>query len=525
MQHNRGAVVPRLLSLAAGALLLFATTACDSRQEQADTLAQQASALAEAGDRLGAVEAINKAIALRDDNADYFLLLATIQYRGGEPVEAFLAARRALELDAINLNALMLVANVGMQIGQIDEANEAAQKILTLEPNSLVGLQVQGLYQLYRDKTEDAEATARKILSLNPTDEAGTIISARIMAKKRDLEGALAFIRTAMQQSTATPSLVITEINLARALRRPEEMLAAFERLATMVPDRSASLRLDEINLLYKLGHVDRARARTAEMLARRSTGARDLALLQRIWFEFDRTPFTRESVKAAKDWSDPIAMLSIGRYLLWQGQPQLADDLFFSFPESLRPIGFAMHLRAALLLGYEDLARTTGQQVLESDTDNVDALLLRSTFEERAGKIDFAIEAAQRALNSDQTDPEIYVILARLHAKAGAKWRASQMYEDGMRQLPQNFLLIEHYTQFLHELGNKSRAVSVSRTFARSLPSSVLAWTIMARQCDWAGDAACAAEAAKGKADAATRYQVDDSPGAAPDRGLLGRF
>jgi tetratricopeptide (TPR) repeat protein len=523
-RHLWSARLSRLLMTGAFALLLL-PAACKGPTERADEFAQKASQLAEAGDRLGAIAAIQQAIALRDDNASYFLLQASIELRSNHPVEGFLAARRALELDAANIDALSIVSNIGMQIGQVDESYDAATRLLVLDPASLIGLQSKGLYELFKNRYVDAEATAQRLLQISPSDTAGIIIHARVLAKTGKLEDALAFINDRLAQSSPSAALVITQINLNRSLGKPEEMLKGFAQLDELAPTRSAALRLDEINLLYKLGRTADAREKTVALLSSRSPDVGDLAALQRIWWQYDPKPFDRQTLQAAKDWGDPIVLFAIGRYFLWQGEPQLADDAFFAFPAALRSPCFAIHLRAQLELGDAAGSRSLNDKVLARDGENVDGLLLRAEFEERDGRRDRAIESVQRALNVDQTNPEIYVMLAELNAKAGDKTRARQSFEDGLQQMPQDFLLIQRYTQFLHQSGNKSRAVSVSRAFARALPSSTKAWTIMAQQCAWAADAACAAEAAAGRTAAAARFSVDDPPGTAPDRGLLGKF
>ncbi|MBO9581947.1 MAG: hypothetical protein J7498_13730 [Sphingobium sp.] len=511
--------------MAAAFGLLLALLACQAPSERADDYAQRASQLADAGNRLGALEAIQKAIALRDDNAAYFLLQASIELRSGHPVEAFLAGRRALELDAASVDALSLVANVGMQVGQFDEAYDASTRLLALDPASLIGLQTKGLYELLKNRYADAEATSRQLLQISPADMAGIIIHARVLAKTKKIEEALAFVNERLAQSSQSPALLITQINLNRALGKPEEMAKGFAELDQVAPDRSATLRLDEINLLYQLGRTADARARTIALLGTKSLDVAAMTTLQRIWWQYDPKPFDRQSLEAAKAWGDPMLLFGIAHYFLWQGEYQLADDTFFSFPEALRAPCFAIHLRAQARLGDAAEARRLNDRILERDGENVDALLLRAAFEEQDGHRDRAIESVQRALNVDQTNPEIYVTLAALNARTGDKGRAQQLFEEGLQQMPQDFLLIQHYTQFLHQSGNRSRAVSVSRAFARALPSSVKAWTIMAQQCAWAADAACAAEAAAGRTAAATRFGVDEPPGAAPDRGLLGKF
>ena len=523
-KNGRHSVLRLLIPGALGGLLLL--SACKPPAEQAAGYAQQAQQLADAGHFEAALNAMQKALAARDDNAQYFLQLAGIHMRLGNPPQAYMAARRALDLDGANRNTLTLVANLGLQVGQVDEADAAADQLLSVEPGSLVALQVKGLVALYKNKDQEAEGYGQRLLQVSPTDEAGTIIRARVLAKAQKYDEAIALVDNTITLGRTTPALLITKINLYRVLRRPEDMARVFDQLQGYVTDPPASLQLDRINLLYKLGRTEPARQAAGKLLVSGAGSANDLETLRRIWAEYDPVPFTRESVKSASNWKDPIALLSVGRYLLWQGQPQLADDLFFSFREGARPIAISLHHRAWLALGHsrQDV-QARMDAVLKRDPTDVDALILRAVFAMQDHNPGLAIEGLEKAIGADPENPETYVELSRTYAQSGNRWRAGQVFEDGLKQLPQSFLLIDRYTQFLHDSGNKSRAVSVSRAFARTLPSSVRAWTIMAQQCAWAGDAACAAEAAAGRQTAATTYQVDDAPGTPPDRGLLGKF
>lgn len=512
------------LLLLSGLLLLFAS-ACQSSVQRAADLAQQAQALSDAGDNSGALDAINKAIALRDDNADYFMLLGAVELRANDPASAFKAFSRALELDATNVAALSYVANLGLQLGQISDATDAADRLLALNPNSTVGLQVKGLAALFADRPDDAERYAARILAISPSDEAGTIVRARILADAGKFDDALALIDKDMQVTGPTPALLITKLNLYRVLKQPVQMEATFQQLVPVLKDPPNQFKLDEINLLYKMGKIEAARQRVQAFLANGSNDANDYRTLQRIWFEFDPVPFDRKTIMEARHWPDPLAVLAVGRFLLWNDSAQVADDLFFRVRPVIRPIALAIHARASLALGRRAMAGEIDDQILKRDKDDVDALLLHAQFEQQAGHNNLAIEAVQKALDDDPFDPEAYAILAGLQRATGANWAAMQVLEDGLKQLPQNFLLIEKYTQILHESGDKTRAVSVARTFARNLPSSVKAWTIMAAQCKWADDAACADEAEQGREAAQTAYRIDDPPGAPIDHGLLSKF
>lgn len=528
----KGFVRPAIVVLS-GALLLFAT-ACQDPVRQAEAYALQAQALADAGDNKGALEAIQRAVVLRDDNASYFLLLGSYQMRANDPVGGFTAFRRALELDAANVTALNFVANIGLQIGQVDEAERAADRLLTLNPRSVVALQVKGLTALFRGRLDEAESYAAKILAISPSDEAGTIIRVRSLVNGGKPEEALETIDRTMIVSGRTPALLITKLNAHRVLRQPQQMIAIYKELMPQVGGQSPTLRLDQINLLYKMGDTANARTAGLAFLEGGSSDPTDYRTLLRIWAEFDPTPFDRETIRQARKWADPLASIAVGRYLIWQQQYQIASDLNFALRPGIQPLFSALRARAQD--GLEREAAKAGRRVpmtskelldviIRADPDDADAQIMVAINETRAGRMNLAMEAAQKAVSIDPNDPEVYVALAGVNHQVKDDRRARQIYEDGLKQLPQSFLLIENYTRFLHELGDKSRAVSVTRAFARAVPSANKAWALFAAQCRWTNDAVCLAEAEKGQANAQTSYRLDDPPGAPTNRGLLGQF
>jgi len=518
--RRRRPIRPRGLAIAA--LMLLA--ACKSDADRAAGLAQQASGLAEAGSYVAARDAITQAIALKEDNPAYYQLLGAIELKAANPVGAYRAFNRVLDFDPTNKVALAYIANLGVQIGLIKEADDAADQLLALDPNAVPALQVKGMVALSRDKYEEAEGFADKILSLSTADEAGTIIKARALAKRGDAEEGIKLVNAALEINPRSPALLTNQLNLYRFLGKPEEMANTFQTLGPLAPG-VASVQLDRINLLYKLGRADEARQAAIAFLAAGTRDPADYGVLQRIWWEFDDTPIPPGPGRNAQAWKDPLAIVRTARYLLARGDTATADALIQSAPPKAQPLLASLKARLLAASGHEAEARAQIDALLARDQNDVDALLLKSYFAMKAGQLDAAVEAAQQALNNDNQNPETYILLANIARAQGSDWRAREIFEEGIRNLPQNFLIIEKYAQYLHESGDKSRAMSATRAFARSLPSSVRAWTILGAQCQWAADETCMRLAVQGRDHAKTSYLVDDPPGTPPNRGLLGRI
>lgn len=509
-----------MLSLMLPALL--ALPACKSPGERAAELAAQANAQADAGNLVAAQKAILEAIALRDDIPAYQQLLGAIALKAGNQGDAYRAFSRALDVDPTNMTALAYVANLGVQVGQINRAEEAADRLLTLDPNALPAMQVKGMIALARDRDDEALAIGDRMLALRPGDEAGTIIKARALAKQGQFDAALALL-DGPAGASESPVLLANKLNIYRNLRQPEamaDMLARLEQRDAMSP----ALRLDQVNLLYRLGRTDAAR-QAAMALLREGAAPESYRALQRLWWEYDKTPLSVASAGEAARWKDPAAAQQTVRYLLARGDLATAQAVIRSAPANARPLLASLEARLLVASGQGAQASEAAEMLLKKDPQDVDALLVRALTALAAGKPGPAVEAAQLARANDPVNAESYLVLARIAQAEDQAWRVRRAFEEGIKALPQNFLLLERYTQFLHQSGDKGRAVSVARAFARATPSSVRAWSFLVEQCRWAEDEGCLQGALAGQKNAETTYLVDDPPGTARNRGLFGRI
>lgn len=503
---------------------IFVVQACKSPEERAAVLAQQADAYAQAGNLVAARQAIGQAIALREDQPAYHELLGAISLRSNDTIGAYRAFSRALEFDATNRTALAYVANIGVQVGQLDDAGEAADKLLTLEPNATPALQVKGMIALSRNKYDDAIAMADRILAINPTDEAAAIIKARSFAKTGKPEEALKLIDAALAASKESPALLTNKLNLYRFLKQPQEMASLLDGVVRMSKG-NPTYRLDQINLLYKIGQTDQARTAAMALLETGSRDPGDYRILQRLWWQYDKTPISEAAARSVARWKEPLAVVQTARYLFMIGDLKMADAVLRNAPPNAQSLVASLKARLFAASGRQNEARQQVEALLGKDDHDVDALLLRAQFAKTGGQTDKAVEAAQLAVTNDPLNPETYVVLAEVYRAQKADWRARQVFEDGLRSLPQNFYLLEKYTQYLHQLGDKGRAMSVTKAFARAVPSATKAWETLGAQCQWAGDQACLQNAYQGFVAAKTSYLVDDAPGAPPNRGLFGRI
>ncbi|WP_264575155.1 tetratricopeptide repeat protein [Sphingobium sp. B8D3C] len=509
----------------AALLILAALGGCKSPSEQAAERAQAAEAMLQAGDLAGAQRAIGEAIRLREDGPNFQQLAGMIALQSGDPAGAYRAFQRALEFDATNRLALAYVANLGVQLGQIADAEAAADRLLTLEPDAMPALQTKGMIALAREQLDDAMSYADRILARSATDEAGVIVKARVLARRGQAEEAIALIDNALRVSGDSSALLTNKVNLYRYLGKPEPMAEALGRLVA-TGNAGTAMKLDRINLLYKMGRLPQAREANLALLREGLREPSDYEVLTRIWWEFDPTPLSPDVARGPTDWRDPLAVLTVSRYLLARGNRETANLLLNSVPDGrAKDLIAPLKLRLLMETGKDQGVEGQVESLLKQDPENVDALLLRAHYAAKRGDVRAALEAAQLALANDPRNPDAYQAVAQLYRARAENWRARQIYEEGLKQIPQNFPLVQSYMQYLHDSGDRARSMSVARNFARALPSSEKAWSLLVAQCAAIQDGTCASVAQNGLDNARTAYLVDDPPGKPADRGLFGRF
>jgi predicted Zn-dependent protease len=105
-----------------------------------------------------------------------------------------------------------------------------------------------------------------------------------------------------------------------------------------------------------------------------------------------------------------------------------------------------------------------------------------------------------------------------------GRSYGVERIYSQALEANPQELRLAKAYATWLLANGRAREAVAIVRRLTRNMPASLGAWHYYGSVCH-AANAECSAEAARGLADARTRFGMDLEPEASAPNGLFGRF
>lgn len=501
---------------------------CSSPQEKAERSASTAMALADARNFEAARTAILEAIKQRDDVPDQWLLLGRLDLETSRPADALLAYSRVLELDATNVEALQLVAELSFQFGNNSEALRSADRMLALDPNSTRALLVKGLVALDRKHVPEAMNAADAILKINPQDEFGVVLKARALAVGKDYQGAVKLIEDSVPEGRRTEPSLATLTELYRVLGDRDRLIATMDKQLARRP-KDSDLKLDLAQILYKAGNKTRARSILNELLAAQPDSIEIVQKISAMWLENDPEALSASQIAAIARSGSKTTRLGVARYLLARNRADLAGEVLrtAAIGNSGAAVADVQALYAAALYrqGNVEAAKALADQIIDSDKDNTDALLVRARIELQQRNLAAALNDAQIVVRDFPLNEQGRIVLAEIFLAKNEIQRVKQSYEDAISDMPQSIVMSRAYTDYLLKSGDKARAVDVARTFTRKSPSSVQGWDLLGIVCSRVGDIGCLGEAQAGRDKAAAAYTVDVRPGSIRSRGLFGKL
>ena len=506
-----GYVLPLFLGLS--------IAACGSSRQRANDaygLAQQNIA---AGNIVGAGFELRRAVQIRDDIPDIWLLLGQVEQRLGNLREAYLAFDRADELRPGDPDTLRALSYTGYVVGASRQAADAADRLLNLAPGDSNGLIIKGLLALDDGDTASALKEAEAILKPDATNETGILLKARAMTVAGDAKGAQDLIEETIARAPGEHGgLRALALQIHRVDGNVEGLRATFPALLKANPDND-DLYIDYANFLYKTGDTAAARRILTDGLLKEARNGSYIAWAFSVFDRYepaDKLPILDPRIAKA-----PASILrtTAARYLLERGDAIGAAALVA--PQGIVDSGDRGIYAAAIdQLGKHAEAKAIVDDLLaKPDNQDADALVLRARWALAERNFDRAITDSQAAVVADPSNVGARLMLARAYNESGAVPRARQVLVTAANDLPKSHIIARALLDFLQKTGDKGALLGAIRAFADANPSDPGAWTMLANVCAEQGNTACVASARAQAQDALTNYDLPN-----PDRPNLQR-
>jgi len=240
------------------------------RQAPDFALAQQelGFALADAGDSLSAIEALQKAVAIEQKlpgswkllaelfsaagnvesaaEASNQLLLATstepelIQavnlFREGKIAQSESLCRKFLFDNPANVTAIRLLADIGIKVGALDDAENLLARCLELAPDFRLARLNYAQVLSQREKLAQALAQVELLLAAEPDRPTYLVLKGAIFVKKGDFDQALACYEYLLSRHPPRPMGTLVYGHALKTVGRQQEAIAAYRRSIALRP-------------------------------------------------------------------------------------------------------------------------------------------------------------------------------------------------------------------------------------------------------------------------------------------------
>ena len=462
---------PMLLAVA------LLSPACSSRDQQAATAAAIAGDALQQGQLAVARQQINKALAVRDDVADYWMLSAHIALAQQDYSGAFDAYESVVMFDRTNVEALTRLCQIGLSADQPERSERYADQLAVLNPTEKSAITVKAAIALKRGDKKTAARLLDQVLALDPGDALALGVKSKLLVANDDYAGAAKAGEAAM----AAPGDPAGRLTVLKGIYLKMKDGAGYgrtvARMARSYPDQ-APAQMDYAANLYDTGDAASAFAVTRRVLALRPDDVTLAHGVLDLWVAQGAAAMPLAAIVAGAADGSLQTKATYAQYANAIGHPELALKVLGDAAErdpanATNADAKAARAHARVLLGATDPARAEIAAVLAADGDQPAALVARGLLRSKAGDQRGAIEDLRHALAGNPDNALARLTLADLQVAQGETVLATATLQDGLGDPGADPRIAARLVQLLRGQGRNAEAGAVLETYARDNPFS----------------------------------------------------
>jgi tetratricopeptide (TPR) repeat protein len=484
------------LARTSGFAVLVALAACGSPDEKAAKAVARFEVRYAQRDLYGARVEIKRALAIRDDIAEYWNKLGRVELGSSHYLPAYSAYTRALELEPENAEALQAVAELSYSGGKPDDAAKYAGKMLAREPRNLRMLFVKGSVDYDHGDYDAARQIAASMLGVDPRNEGGAILMSRARFAQGETAPAIDQIGKAIaEQGESVPKLVVL-LDFYRGLNDADGVDRTYGRLAIHDP-QSVELGIEHAREMYEFERPERA-LQVVDLILRSHPG--DDAAQQQVidlWTALGPDVVGMDQIRHVAAAGTDRTRIALAKLAVDQRRPAEAMAMLRPYlgKETIGPDNIqarVVYAAAISALGRKAEARALVEKLLAFDKTNPQALLLRVNIGIDQGKLAEALTDAQLLARDNPEMPEAPIVIARIYMLRGERILADATFARAATDLSDDLVLMRAYSDYLLASGRLRQAIDAATTFTSRNEKMLGGWVLRGNLCLQAMDQSC---------------------------------
>lgn len=447
-------------------LLLLALAACDSLEERVAGHYERGQALLEQGDSDKAVLEFLNALKLDDNHAPSHMAIGQIDESRGNLEGAFGRFRRVVDLQPENIDARLKVTRFLLLGEAVEQAETEMQAVLKLDPNRADVQSLRSSVALRQGDLETARAALDLALTLDPDNIDAALAEVGYLAAADQLPAARARADAGLALYPENLALHLLKIQI---LERLEDQAGIGAQLTTMIEIFPDEIRYREARARWavRAGDMGVAEQDLRALVEAKPDDLAQVATLIRFLRQKDGDVAARAELAALAAREDDTLNyeLMLAAFDVEIGHKD--DAIAYLRDLVARPSEQTNQAKLALArLLISDRLLEEGHalvaEILATDPNNVDALVIEIARLIDAGELEQAIDRIRTALNEAPDNAILLRLAGRAQELSGNLDLASDRYASAVRSSGYTPETVEPYVQFLNRASRLSAAETV---------------------------------------------------------------
>ncbi|WP_200388090.1 tetratricopeptide repeat protein [Thiocapsa imhoffii] len=477
------------------ACVIFLLAGCGA-EDRKDRYLNRGIELFEAGDLIKARLEFRNALQIDDKDATAWMMLGQIEEDEQNWAQAFGAYTRSIELDPNLIEALVRRGRLLLAANQVEEARLDAGLALELEPENPDALVLRGAIERRSGDIDTALADIEHALALVPNHREGLVLLGQIRLSQDDVAGAIAATREAIDSNPNDTELLLILGGIYETLGRTQDALATLRQIIEIEPG-IISHRQRLAGFLAQQGSLDEAIGVYRDAInANPQETELKLALVRFIAQNqsLEQAGLEAEALLAVNPQAHQVRFAR-AEIQASQGDVSAARANYRTVMDQagLTAAGLEAHWRLAILelaQGNPDEAWTLAETVLNEDSNNEQALLIRASLALQREQPDQVIADTRTVMRLDPTSLDAIRLLAQAHLQKEDFALAQDVLQNAITLAPTEPTSYLDLARVRVLSGDLNGALSVLDELLRQVPGSVEAQNAIAQiqlgQQDW---------------------------------------
>lgn len=465
----------RFISGPACLVAALAMTACTSRDDKAAAAAAIAADALQQGQLPLARFQINKALAVRDDIGDYWMLSAHIALAQQDYGTAFNAYESVVMFDRSNAEALTRLCQIALSADQPQRAERYAATLASLHPGDPSAVTVQAALALKNGDKQTAKRLLDQVLAADPVNPLTLIVKSRLLLADEDYAGAAQIAERSLTAPGDPGGRLSVLKDIYRKSKDVEGYRRTIARFARAYP-QSAAAQMDYASSLYDAGEAESGLAVARQVLTLRPDDVGAANGVLNLWIAHGGAAMPLDAIVAYAANGSPETKAAYAQYANAIGRADLALTIAGDEAAGVAATAANADIKAArayaqVLRGDTGPAAAEIAAILSVDADHPRALVARAALRAGAGDRRGAIEDLRHALAGDADNASARLALADLQLADGSGILATATLQEGLNDPGADPRIATRLATMLRAQDRSAEAAAVIENYTRNNP------------------------------------------------------